>query len=99
MKSATRVWTPNSGARCLLGLPLGPGVENLEPIANIELGDRLELRETFLLDTTGHPSSLRVQVTATGRDAEKWRHILAHEGAEGCARQREQLYRQVYSSA
>ena len=81
------------------GLPLGPGVEDLEAIDRDESSDRTELQETFLLDSSGRASSVRVQVTATGREAEKWRRSLAHEGVEAFARQRELHYQQLYTGA
>ncbi|MEP6669863.1 MAG: DUF3857 domain-containing transglutaminase family protein [Chthoniobacter sp.] len=84
-------------AQFKLGLPLGPGVEDLEPIPSDESNDGLELRETFFLDTSGRASSLRVQVTATGREAEKWRRSLAHDGVEAFARQRELFYQQLFA--
>ena len=86
-------------AQFKLGLPLGPGVEDLEPIPTDESSDRTELKETFYLDTTGRSSTLRVQITATGRDAEKWRRSLAHDGVEVFARQRELFYQQLFPGA
>jgi hypothetical protein len=86
-------------AQFQLGLPLGPGVEDLEEIPSDESSDRTELRETFYLDTSGRASSLRVQVTATGREAEKWRRSLAQDGVAAFARQREIFYQQLFSGA
>jgi hypothetical protein len=86
-------------AQFRLGLPLGPDVTGLEPIPTDESSDRLELREIFYFDTSGRASNLRVQVTATGREAEKWRRSLAHDGAEAFARQREAFYQQFFSGA
>jgi hypothetical protein len=84
------------GAPFQLGLPIGPGVSDLEPIAHEVAGDRLELRETFLIDTSGRSSSLRVVTTATGREAERWRRSVASDGVEAFARSREQFYQQPF---
>ena len=81
------------------GLPLSPGVEDLEVIEGDDSTDRTELQETFLLDSSGRASSLRVQVTTTGREAEKWRRSLAHEGMQAFAHQRELQYQQLYPGA
>jgi hypothetical protein len=40
-----------------------------------------------------------VRVIARGREAERWRNSLAHDGVEAFARQREQSYQQLYSGA
>jgi hypothetical protein len=84
------------GVKFQLGLPIGPGVEDLEAIATDTNDDRAELRETFLIDTAGRTSSLKVLLTATGRDAEQWRRRLALEGADVLARKRENFYQQLH---
>lgn len=86
-------------AQFKLGLPLGPGVEDLEPIPSDASDDRTELKETFYLDTSGHASTLHVQVTAAGREAERWRRSLAHDGVEAFARERELFYQQLFAGA
>jgi len=82
-----------------LGLPIGPGVQDLETMTAEASSDRLELRETFLIDTTGRTSSLRVVVRATGQEADRWRRSIAEEGVEVFARWREQFYQGIFPNA
>ncbi len=86
-------------ARFKLGLPIGPGVTELEEISSSDdkAADYRELRETFLIDTSGRPSTLRVCVTARGREADLWRHSLTFEGETKFARDRERFYQQLFS--
>jgi hypothetical protein len=84
-------------ARFGLGLPIGPGVTELEEIVPEKPTDFRELKETFLLDTSGRPSTLRVQVVARGREADMWRHALKFEGETHFARGREQFYQRHFS--
>ena len=79
------------------GLPVGPGVADLERIASItSLADVYELRETFLLDTAGRTSALKVVVKAAGAEADAVRREFALEGEEAVARKRELFYRQFF---
>ena len=80
------------------GLPIGPGVADLERVASVtSLGDVYELRETFMLDTAGRQSALKVMVKAGGAEADVLRREFALEGAEEVARKRELFYRQFFS--
>ncbi|HEY3898563.1 MAG TPA: DUF3857 domain-containing transglutaminase family protein [Chthoniobacter sp.] len=87
------------GAPFRLGLPIGPGVQDLEPIATDGASHRLELRETFFLDTSGRTSSLRVAVTAGGREAEYWRRSMAEIGTDDFARSRERFLQRIFRHA
>jgi transglutaminase-like putative cysteine protease len=79
------------------GLPVGSGIADLERIASItSLGDIYELRETFMLDTAGRPSALKVMVKAAGAEADTLRREFALEGAEEVARKREIFYKQFF---
>jgi hypothetical protein len=79
------------------GLPLGPGVANLEPVfPPPNANDRYELREIFLLDTSGLPSRLEISLTATGIHADELRRSFAMEGADAVAERRESFYKQMY---
>ena len=81
--------------RC--GLPIGPGVAGLDRVSAItSISDRLELRESFMIDTAGRPSALKVVVKGIGADAETLRRELHMEGAEAFAQRREQSYRQIF---
>lgn len=97
MQGGTALTRP--GVPFRLGLPIGPGVHDLEPIASDPIGDRYELRETYLIDTTGRNSSLRVVLTVTGRQAEIWRRSIAEEEPELFALRREQFYQRVFPHA
>jgi hypothetical protein len=80
-----------------LGLPLGPGVTNLEPITSPErVRHALEIHEAFYLDTSGRASVMTVLITATGLEADHLRSSLALEGAEAVARSRDKLYREFF---
>ncbi len=80
------------------GLPIGPGVADMERIASVtSLGDGYELRETFMLDTAGRQSALKVMVKAAGAEADALRREFALEGEEAVARKRELFYRQFFS--
>ena len=79
------------------GLPVTPEVVDLERIAAVaSLGDLYELRETFMLDTAGRPSALKVMLKAAGAEADGLRREFALEGEEVVARKREQFYRQFF---
>ncbi len=79
------------------GLPLGSGVSDLARIASVtSLGDVYELRESFMLDTAGRPSALKVMVKALGAEADTLRREFSHEGEEALALKREQFYRQFF---
>jgi hypothetical protein len=79
------------------GLPLGPGVTNLEPVSPPpETNSRCELREIFLLDTSGRPSRLEISLTATGSHADDLRRAFAVEGADAVAERREAFYKQLF---
>ena len=79
------------------GLPLGPGVTELARIASVtSLGDMYELRETFVIDTGGRPSGLKVMVKVAGAEADTLRREFTLEGEEAVARKREQFYRQFF---
>ena len=79
------------------GLPVGLEVPDLERIAAVaSLGDLYELRETFMIDTAGRPSALKVMVKAAGAEADTLRREFALEGEEAVARKREQFYRQFF---
>ncbi len=82
-----------------LGLPIGPGVQDLEEITSERTDDFRELRETFLIATTGRPSILRVHVIARGREADQWRNFLHFDGETRFAKLREQHYQQLFSGA
>ena len=80
------------------GLPIGPGVVDLQRIASTtSLADVYELRETFMLDTAGRQSALKVVVKAAGAEADAVRREFALEGEEAVARKRELFYRQFFS--
>ncbi len=82
------------------GLPVGPGVAGLERIASIaSLGDVFELRESFMLDTAGRPSALKVMVKAAGAEADVMRREFAIEGEAEVGRKRELFYRQFFPDA
>jgi len=87
------------GGQFQLGLPIGPGVRDLEPIDTDTSSDRIEVRETFLIDTSGRTSSLRVSVTAAGREAERWRRSMAEVGEEAFARSRERYLQRIFPNA
>lgn len=79
------------------GLAVGHGVTDLQRIASVtSLGDIYELRETFMLDTAGRQSALKVMVKAAGAEADVLRREFALEGEEAVARKREQFYRQFF---
>jgi hypothetical protein len=79
------------------GLPLGPGVTNLEPVCPPpDTADRCELREIFLLDTSGRPSRLEISLTAAGGYADELRRAFAVEGADAVAERREAFYKQLF---
>ncbi len=79
------------------GLPIGPGVADLERIASVtSLSDVYELRESFMVDTAGRPSALKVMVKAAGAEADSLRRDFALEGEAEVARKREQFYRQFF---
>jgi len=81
-----------------LGLPVGPGVTDLEPIPALPAkNDKYELREIFSLDSRpGHPSILTVEIKASGLNAENMRRDIANVGKDELARRREQFYRQLF---
>ena len=80
------------------GLPVGTGVTDLARIASAtSLGDVYELRETFMIDTAGRPSALKVVIKAAGAEADMLRREFGLEGEEAVARKREQFYRQFFS--
>jgi transglutaminase-like putative cysteine protease len=81
-----------------LGLPIGPGVEDLEDIPSDKSNDFTEVKETYVIDTSGRTSVLRVRVTARGREAELWRHSLKFDGETKFARQREEFHRRRFAS-
>ncbi len=79
------------------GLPVSPGTTELERIASVtSLGDIYELRETFMIDTGGRPSGLKVMVKAAGAEADNLRRELTLEGEEAVTRKREQFYGQFF---
>lgn len=82
-----------------LGLPIGPGVDDLEEITSERVDDFRELKETFSIATTGRPSTLRVHVIARGREADQWRNFLRFDGETRFAKLREQHYQQLFSGA
>ena len=97
MQGGTALKRP--GVRFQVGLPIGPEVENLEAIVTDTKEDQAELRETYLIDTAGRTSSLKVLLTASGRDAEEWRQRLAIEGVDTLARKRLHFYNRLYPGA
>ena len=79
------------------GLPVSAGTTELERIASVtSLGDVYELRETFMIDTGGRPSGLKVMVKAAGAEADNLRREMTLEGEEAVTRKREQFYRQFF---
>ena len=79
------------------GLPVSTGTTELERIASVtSLGDIYELRETFMIDTGGRPSGLKVMVKAAGAEADALRRELTLEGEAAVTRKREQFYRQFF---
>ena len=88
--------TPDFG----LGLPIDAATTELVPIPKGSLpSGRYELKETFLLDTSGRPSSYWVAVTARGSCADAFRSEFQNEGLELVARKRLQLYANRFSKA
>jgi hypothetical protein len=82
-----------------IGLPLGPGVAELEKIGPSPSRDFYHLREIFRLDTTSRPTLLRVHITAGGRDAEYIRRRIGMYGVEALSREREDYYRSMFRDA
>jgi hypothetical protein len=82
-----------------LGLPIGPGVRELEPIAVDSSADSMEMRETYFIDTSGRTSSVRIAVIAGGREADQWRRSMAEVGAEEFARSRERFFQRIFPYA
>ena len=79
------------------GLPVSAGTTELERIASVtSLGDLHELRETFMIDTGGRPSGLKVMLKAAGAEADNLRREFLLEGEEAVTRKREQFYRQFF---
>ncbi|HEY2342840.1 MAG TPA: DUF3857 domain-containing protein, partial [Chthoniobacteraceae bacterium] len=82
-----------------IGLPLSPGVSELEKIGPSASKDFYHLREVFRLDTTSRPTLLRVHVTAGGREAEYLRRKIGMDGVEALSREREESYRSMFRDA
>ena len=79
-----------------LALPIGPNVKELEPVPTSPSKDYYHLRESFRLDTTGRPPLLRVAVSASGSEADRFRAAIALDGAEAVSRFREGFYRRLF---
>ncbi|MDB6026964.1 MAG: Transglutaminase domain protein [Verrucomicrobiales bacterium] len=76
-----------------IGLPIGLGVTSLETIGSPQTEGCYDLKQTFIVDTSGKPSTLITRVTATGHEADRLRRRLAEEGQESVANQNEEFYR------
>lgn len=87
---------PNFG----LGLPIDPSASELIPPPSASLPQgAFELKESFLVDTTGKESLLAVLVKATGFYAEKFRRQTQNEGVEAISKERLQYYANRFSQA
>jgi hypothetical protein len=81
------------------GLPIGPGVTDLEPIMRApKVEDRYDSREILRLDA-GTDIHLTTVVRATGRFADQMRYQHVFEGAAATDREREQFYQRLFNSA
>ena len=65
-----------------------PQPESKEPL--------LEVRETFLLDTSGQPSILQMIIKGLDGEADRLRRYISREGPIAIARQQEQIYRNAF---
>jgi transglutaminase-like putative cysteine protease len=74
------------------GLPVTAGSRLVSAPDSAARTSIYELKESILLDTSGSPSWLSVNVTASGSHAETLRREFETEGAEAIARQRLQHY-------
>ncbi len=72
------------------GLPIGPDVQNLEQIPPHLNEGKFELRQKFIVDTSGRPSTMIVHITATGSEADSIRYDLAFNGHEAVAKRTEE---------
>ncbi len=91
-------------SRCVpdfgLGLPVDAIATGLVPVPKGSLPTgSYELKESFILDTSGHPSCLGVLVTARGFYAEGLRMEFEKEGIDGVARKRLQVCANRFSNA
>lgn len=86
---------PDYGA----GLPVMPVTEGLQYAPADQTADQLTLHETFLPDTRGDTSVLKVILTARGASADRYRYALANDGADAVAEARESFYRNLYPKA
>lgn len=79
------------------GLPIAPEVTELvdQPPAP-DTHDVTDLHETFFVDTAFGVSTLRVLLTARGREADALRRRFALEGAEAVTRERLEHYRAAF---
>ncbi len=79
------------------GLPIAPDVPGLvDQPAPPNTRDLTELHETFFVDTAFGVSTLRVLLTARGRDADALRRRFALEGEEAVSRERLEHYRGAF---
>ena len=83
-----------------LGLPIDPEASDLvEPPAGSLQPGAYELKESFLIDTTGNFSYLGVVIKATGGYADSLRFQFQNEGAEVVSKNRLQAYTNRFSQA
>ncbi len=83
-----------------VGLPIDAGASELVPVPKASLpSGTFDVKETFLLDTTGGSSHLAVLVTATGIHADSFRYEFANESLEAIAKKRLQACANQYSKA
>jgi hypothetical protein len=75
-----------------LGLPIDTSVSALAPVPAASLpSGAYEVKECFVLDTSGNPSSLGINIIAKGIHAEELRFEFENEGVEAIAKKRLQI--------
>lgn len=82
-----------------LGLPVGPGVKTLETLPESPAIERYSLEESFLVDTSGRPSGMRVHVVARGARADQLRQQFGALGREALSRERLRQCQQMFPQA
>lgn len=79
--------------RCIMdfgvGLPIDATSSGLAPVPKASLvSGTYDIKETFILDTSGRPSYLAMIITTTGSAADAFRHEFANAGIDGIAKNR-----------